>query len=389
MAGALVVQDAIAEVLSEASAEICWPRITSVIKAVAGAEAWTHWLRSIQPDGDQFVQNGCVRLTVATAFLKSWIEQHYQDVIVQAVRSCGFDVDQILVQARSSMQRPPVKPSAVKASQVLRIAAPVKPSSAGAVLPVPLPTNEIPEGSIAIQYADDAPIAEVLAELPGAIASIGWKLARKHLEQEGFYPARNVLMQMLAREPKVERSGVDVNTHFISRLPMARSILETISKDRNQSVNEVRGKSRCRDLVLTRHICISVMRRLTKRSLPCIAKVAGNRDHTTALYACTKVEARKADEPGFRRAILALEFEIDKLAWLQGKPVYKDAPAVEIIEDEALLDETIETLVMPVAANDDIAGPMTEIILGGRPYIKPVQTDMFAFFAGAQVALNG
>jgi hypothetical protein len=384
MAGALVEQDVVAEVLEEASAEAYWPRITSRVQSAAGAEAWTHWLRSMQPDTSQFIRNGTVHITVATAFLKSWIQQHYQDLIAEAVRSCGFQVEHIHIQARSSMQRPPIPPTVVK-TQILRIAAP----SPGVVIPPAPPANEIPEGSVAIEYPDDAPIAEVLAELPQALATKGWELARTHLAKEGYYPARNVLMQLLAGQTEADQSGVDVATHFISRLPMARSILEIISKDRNQNLNEVRGKSRCRDLVLTRHICISVMRRLTKRSLPCIAKVAGNRDHTTALYACTKVEGRMASEPSFRRSILALEFEIDKLAWLQGKPAFKDAPPVEIVEDEALLDETVDTLVIPVAANDDIVAPMTEIILGGRPYIKPVQTDMFAFFSEGPAALNG
>lgn len=55
--------------------------------------------------------------------------------------------------------------------------------------------------------------------------------------------------------------------------------------------SDLRGERRSAHLVLARHVAIYLARTLTIYSLPQIARQFGDRDHTSVLYACRKVES--------------------------------------------------------------------------------------------------
>jgi chromosomal replication initiator protein len=57
-----------------------------------------------------------------------------------------------------------------------------------------------------------------------------------------------------------------------------------------QSVEALRGKSRQRPLVTSRQIAMYVFRDLTDLSYPAIARLFGNRDHTTVIHAVEKIQ---------------------------------------------------------------------------------------------------
>jgi chromosomal replication initiator protein len=68
------------------------------------------------------------------------------------------------------------------------------------------------------------------------------------------------------------------------------AMLETISSHLGFSVEALKGKSRQRPLVTARQIAMYVFREQTDLSFPAIARVFGNRDHTTVIHAVDKVQ---------------------------------------------------------------------------------------------------
>lgn len=68
-------------------------------------------------------------------------------------------------------------------------------------------------------------------------------------------------------------------------------ILSTVARYYGVTVDDLRGTSRTQQLALARHIAMYLCRELTDLSLPKIASIFGNRDHSTVLYANKKINA--------------------------------------------------------------------------------------------------
>ena len=60
------------------------------------------------------------------------------------------------------------------------------------------------------------------------------------------------------------------------------------------TVREIRGASRCREIVAARHAAMWVLRKTTNMSLESIAAAVGRTDHTTTTNAIARIEARVA-----------------------------------------------------------------------------------------------
>ena len=57
----------------------------------------------------------------------------------------------------------------------------------------------------------------------------------------------------------------------------------------NLSVSELKGKRRTKDVSFARQVAMSIARELTEASLPVIGEAFGGRDHSTVIYACSKI----------------------------------------------------------------------------------------------------
>lgn len=68
-------------------------------------------------------------------------------------------------------------------------------------------------------------------------------------------------------------------------------ILEEVAKYFNVRVSDIKGRRRTKQVVLPRQTAMYLIRKLTEHSLPEIGEVCGNRDHTTILHACERIEA--------------------------------------------------------------------------------------------------
>ena len=67
-------------------------------------------------------------------------------------------------------------------------------------------------------------------------------------------------------------------------------IIDTVAKYFNVNPKDLVGAKRSNDVVFPRQIAMYLCRSVPQLSLPQIGKDFGNRDHTTVMHACTKIE---------------------------------------------------------------------------------------------------
>ncbi len=72
-------------------------------------------------------------------------------------------------------------------------------------------------------------------------------------------------------------------------------------------IEELKGKSRRRPLVIARQVAMYLSRQMTDLSFPMIAREFGGRDHTTVIHACDKVEALMKERTQIYNHVTTLE----------------------------------------------------------------------------------
>src|SRR5207237_10734706 len=83
-------------------------------------------------------------------------------------------------------------------------------------------------------------------------------------------------------------------------------IIETVAGFYNMEIDELKAKTRTREIVLPRQIAMFIIREETDASLTDIGAEFGNRDHTTVMHACAKIEKAKETDNQIRQAVLAI-----------------------------------------------------------------------------------
>jgi chromosomal replication initiator protein len=106
-----------------------WQRARVVLRAKVGDEVFTSWFARMQLDAvdDDAAGEGLARLSVPTRFLKSWIQAHYTERLLDSLKAARPDIRRIEIAVRSPILRTNTraKPSPMPASQ-----APSVPSAA-------------------------------------------------------------------------------------------------------------------------------------------------------------------------------------------------------------------------------------------------------------------
>jgi len=87
-------------------------------------------------------------------------------------------------------------------------------------------------------------------------------------------------------------------------------IVRGVSKSYPYSLDQLRSKSRNKDLSFARHLIMFLMKRLTDKSLRDIGTFFGGRDHSTVLSGITKVEDYIEVHPEFQEKIRRIETEL-------------------------------------------------------------------------------
>lgn len=130
-----------------------------------------------------------------------------------------------------------------------------------------------------------------IRELEGALVSI---LAHATLNKSEvtIELARDVLNKLVS----VYRKKITIE-----------SIQNTVCNYFKVSPDEIRGRSRKREVVLVRQVSMYFAKELTKESLAAIGKSIGGRDHATVLHACKSVKDLMDTDRQFRQSILELE----------------------------------------------------------------------------------
>ncbi len=90
--------------------------------------------------------------------------------------------------------------------------------------------------------------------------------------------------------PLAERLLADLLSSPQQRAMTPAAMLDTIADFFAMSIDQLKGKSRQRPLVIARQIGMYVFRELTDLSYPAIAREFGGRDHTTVIHAVEKVQ---------------------------------------------------------------------------------------------------
>lgn len=90
----------------------------------------------------------------------------------------------------------------------------------------------------------------------------------------------------------------------------AESVQKRIAAFFRVTVEELKSNNRHKAVAHARQVAMFLVRKLCKTSYPDIGKAFGNKDHTTVLAACRKVESKQKDDASFRQEISDLERQL-------------------------------------------------------------------------------
>lgn len=101
----------------------------------------------------------------------------------------------------------------------------------------------------------------------------------------------------------------EVLSHYVDQEPDQLSperILAVVSERFAVKPEALSGKRRTRSVALPRQVAMFLLRQLTDLSLTEIGRMFGGRDHTTVIYACSKVSAMAAADTAFAEKVNGL-----------------------------------------------------------------------------------
>lgn len=84
-------------------------------------------------------------------------------------------------------------------------------------------------------------------------------------------------------------------------------IMDTVCNHFNVTATAVNSKSRKRDYVVARQVTMYLAQKYTKMPASRIGKLVGNRDHSTVIHSCSKVEERLKLDHSFGEELMSIE----------------------------------------------------------------------------------
>ncbi len=152
--------------------------------------------------------------------------------------------------------------------------------------------------------------------------SAGLILPEKYCE----YIAKSITMNVRQIEGTIKKIvalkdllGVDVTMDLVTRAvsevskssaPTPSNIINEVSRCYSVPASDITGKSQKRECTIARQVSMYLMRELTSLSLPEIGREFGGKDHTTVLYAYTKIEEEIRKDDSFKASIDDLKANI-------------------------------------------------------------------------------
>lgn len=106
------------------------------------------------------------------------------------------------------------------------------------------------------------------------------------------------------------RALKDILPSRVPRPVTFSDIQRAVSRRFSVSVEDLKGQSRARKMVVPRQIAMYLCRDLTSASLPKIGEEFGGRDHTTVLHSCNKINRERGADPEMEESVAALLAEL-------------------------------------------------------------------------------
>lgn len=88
-----------------------------------------------------------------------------------------------------------------------------------------------------------------------------------------------------------------------SRTISAKNVKRIVTQFTGVSATDIDSRRRKHNVVIARHICMYVLRKMTTRSYPHIGNDIGGRDHTTVMAGIEALEARMATDDELREIV--------------------------------------------------------------------------------------
>jgi len=135
-----------------------------------------------------------------------------------------------------------------------------------------------------------------IRELEGALIRV---MAFAHLTKQAITIdlAHKVLMHILVTDEARLSSDFD-------------TIVRCVGKYYSYKLEDLRSKSRNKDISFARQVAMFLMKKTTNKSLRDIGEFLGGRDHSTVMHAISKVEQRAQDHGEFLKQLKQMEHEI-------------------------------------------------------------------------------
>ncbi len=130
-------------------------------------------------------------------------------------------------------------------------------------------------------------------------------------ELEGVY--NKVIFYRDYKRETIDRKFLDKLIGETSRLSVnitPDKIIKTVARFFDISPQELTKRTRKRDIVQPRQICMYLLRDLLKLSYPEVGNKLGKRDHTTAIHACEKVGDDIRNNPGINQKVMAIKEQL-------------------------------------------------------------------------------
>jgi chromosomal replication initiator protein len=114
------------------------------------------------------------------------------------------------------------------------------------------------------------------------------------------------------RTVDIENVRLFLDDQAEERKPDLRSITNKVAKYFSLSTRQLRGPSRRRHVVRARGVAMYLAWNLTNNSLENVGRYFGNRDHTTVLHACRRVQSLQQTDPVITKAVDELSGQLSR-----------------------------------------------------------------------------
>lgn len=156
---------------------------------------------------------------------------------------------------------------------------------------------------------EEIPVSEDFMDVIKVIAE---KIQNNVRELEGAF-IRVVAYASLTGQPIDKDLAKEVLKDVFSatnRVVNPDVIKEYVCRHFNIKISDIESAKRSRNLAFPRQIAMYICRNLTDLSLPKIGEAFGNRDHTTVLHSCDKINKEILTNTALKEVILSIENDI-------------------------------------------------------------------------------